>query len=583
MKTFTASLLFIVFFQTIIAQNIFNEHHIIDHTLPSNDYYNLVTGDIDNDGIIDVLVYSYTKVYLYKGHGYGQFSDRTTLIDQGGDITLIDSDDDQDLDLFRFKGNILYEYINDGQGNYSSPSNIYDAGSGGTLICGDVDNDGDVDLVKRKWYTVAVEHAKLYYIENLGDNNFADEIIFFSVSSYYDAYATASFSDIFDTGNLDLVILSYEVDINNNYESNVDVGRYDGTSFSIISGVNQYLFYINPADLDGDGQKELMLYTSYSDQEIYKLQNYGNGFGDKQLIANGNKLLLAYDINNDNLSDLVIISEGQLMWCQNSNGSFYNYYDIMNFQANNYFEFFQADVNGDGYSDILYIDDENTKIGWISNQPSTMFFFEEDLCDNDSLFFGDQWITEEGVYQDSLTSVFGLDSIINLSISILPAPNDFEIYGANEVLPNTAEAYTAPVNSNINYEWTVEGGDIISNPLNNAITVLWGDAASGTVTAIASYDNSCQTTSNLFVTNINAINDISRSDISISPNPVQNYLYINTDKKFQFTVYNQYGKELINTREKRIDVSGLADGIYFIVLRDRDERLIYQKKFIKKS
>jgi hypothetical protein len=252
----------------------------------------------------------------------------------------------------------------------------------------------------------------------------------------------------------------------------------------------------------------------------------------------------------------------------------------MNFQVNDEFQFFQADVNGDGYSDILYT--TNFRIVWISNLPSTMFFYEENLCDNDSLYFGDQWITEEGIYQDSLTAVSGMDSVVNLSITVLPAPNNFEIYGAVEILSNSTEAYTAPVDNEINYEWSVEGGTISTNPMNNAITVLWGDIDSGTVTAIAKYSNSCHTTSVLNVTNINAINDISMSNISIGPIPVRDQLLIKTDKEFQLTIYNQDGKKLISTTKKRIDVSSLPGGVYFIIFKDNEGRR-FQRKFIKDS
>ncbi|MCB0806911.1 MAG: VCBS repeat-containing protein [Bacteroidales bacterium] len=586
MKSFlTPLLLILASIQVIFAQDIFTEFHVIDSDLPYNNSFELIIKDVDNDGIIDILAYNSSKVNLYKGLGFGAFSEAITLITGGGSVTLFDTDNDMDLDLFRFKGSVLYEYLNDGEGNFSNPTVVYNSGPSSSLICGDVDNDGDIDLVKKEVNDDNVPWARLYLIKNQGNYEFGAENQIHLVTGYYDANVHARFSDLFGTGNLDLVFSDFSLGYNGMYESMLYVARINNGYYSVIHEEDCAQYgYIDPADLDGDGDKEL-LWINDSYGSILKSVNNGNGFGNKVWITDGNELYVSFDINNDDKCDLWLneadmYGSPELKCKVNLNGNFSYTYDVMGISSDYTYRFSYGDLNDDGFDDIAY--SRNFQIGWVSNHPSTNYFYEEELCSNDSIYFGGQWITEEGMYVDSLTSIGGTDSIVKLSITLLPAPDNFDIEGPSEVVPDSMETYSVPVNNEVYYDWIVEGGDITSNPNNHTITVLWGDIATGTVTATAISGNSCQTTSILTVTTSNAIQDRFYPSLKIWPVPVGDYLYIETDKALYFVMYDLNGCEILRTQKKSINVAGLKGGVYLIVALDSDDRTVYQRKIIKK-
>lgn len=66
----------------------------------------------------------------------------------------------------------------------------------------------------------------------------------------------------------------------------------------------------------------------------------------------------------------------------------------------------------------------------------------------------------------------------------------------------------------------------------------------------------------------------------IYPNPVGDYLNVNFSDKYEIRIYNLFGESIIFTTARKIDVSDLGAGIYFLVLDSRDQKHRY--RFIKK-
>ncbi len=76
------------------------------------------------------------------------------------------------------------------------------------------------------------------------------------------------------------------------------------------------------------------------------------------------------------------------------------------------------------------------------------------------------------------------------------------------------------------------------------------------------------------------VNEIETSDeVNIYPNPATNEITIETKEKGIVSIYNVLVEMVIKTEEKKIDVSGLAKGIYFIKLEFENTSI--SKKFIK--
>lgn len=153
-----------------------------DKGLPTGSMHGSV-GDIDGDGLIDLLVTDLRYGALYRNIGKGLFEDITersgiaALFAGKGEwaAILFDFDNDGDLDIFSANGTaetlILQPQLlleNDGKGNFIGAGktlgryfNINRSGRGAAAV--DYDNDGDLDIV--------VSHIDLKASASLLKNN----------------------------------------------------------------------------------------------------------------------------------------------------------------------------------------------------------------------------------------------------------------------------------------------------------------------------------------------------------------------------------------------------------------------------
>jgi hypothetical protein len=149
-------------------------------------------------------------------------------------------------------------------------------------------------------------------------------------------------------------------------------------------------------------------------------------------------------------------------------------------------------------------------------------------CDSIQSLINETYIFENETYIDTLTNVFGGDSVIVQEIEILNSPENIIIEGNNEVLSSTLESYQITINPNNSIEWNVEG-ETISEVNGNTIEVLWGDEGIGYIEVTETDNNGCSTTSTLEVTISN-------------DSPVSNY-YLNGCDSVQSLINETYFSE----------------------------------------
>ena len=226
----------------------------------------LVLGDIDNDGDLDLILSGRSgsspltvTTKIYKNDGKGVFTEFNpgSLVDVwSSSLALGDIDNDNDLDLIISGYTELYEviakiYKNDGTGNFTEINpgpiqNIMDS-----ILLGDLDNDGDLDLILSGRGT-PFSGTKIY--KNDSDGNFTE--LNHNLSGYYNYRDNSALGDIDNDGDLDLFVSTIGI------SPITSLALNDGTgNFSILS--NTYFMAMRDAatalgDLDNDGDLDLI-------------------------------------------------------------------------------------------------------------------------------------------------------------------------------------------------------------------------------------------------------------------------------------------------------------------------------------
>ena len=183
-----------------------------------------------------------------------------------------------------------------------------------------------------------------------------------------------------------------------------------------------------------------------------------------------------------------------------------------------YVEVTETNINGCSTTSTLEVTISN-------NSPVSNYYLNG--CDSVQNLINETYYLESGTYTDTLTNVFGGDSVIVQEIEIYNSPENIIIEGNDEVFSSTLESYQITINPNNSIEWNVEG-ETISEVNGNTIEVLWGDEGIGYVEVTETNINGCSTTSTL--------------EVTISNEPTNIYEY-NTPRKLIKTI-NLLGQEI---------------------------------------
>jgi len=234
-----------------------------------NEEQRLAIGDIDGDGIPDVVGGADGKVTLLRGTGTGALQPGLTQSAPNGTkiqgVAIGDYDGDGDLDVFTgdeaalYKG-VLFEWTGDNLGATKIVPNVGDNPS-----AGDIDGDGRTDVVG---VTTGPSEIKAFGVT--GDNVFTpivneDPGFFFLTSTRLD--------DLDADGRLDLVIAGSDGGLG------VLKGSGTGTFASYPGGpmeIGDLNMYATTGDVDGDGQPDVV-YSDAANDKVGVLLNGNEG------------------------------------------------------------------------------------------------------------------------------------------------------------------------------------------------------------------------------------------------------------------------------------------------------------------
>jgi hypothetical protein len=301
------------------------------------------SGDVDNDGDIDVLIAgegsaSIPNTKLYLNNGSGIFTLSSTIMDQvaNAESKLADIDGDGDLDVilagWTISANgILKTYINDGNGTFSIGQILNLLSWGSEIEIGDVDNDGDLDFfilgVLGQTSTTATD---LYLNNGLGSYSLDTQNTFEDLSN-------GAISCVDTDGDGDLDVIFTGLNSSGISKSNIYLNNSSGLfaldpNSTTIAGAHFGEHTVG--DIDSDGDIDLIITGLSSVMSVGLTQVYRNNGGVFTLDVNQSispvyySSIEMFDVDGDAVLDFVIcgqISNNNLvaeLYYNDGNGSF---------------------------------------------------------------------------------------------------------------------------------------------------------------------------------------------------------------------------------------------------------------------
>ncbi len=359
------------------AQISFQENIIIDNTKALDEPQAVVSADIDGDGDMDMVVASFreNRIVWYENlDGLGNFGARNIISENesiGSTMAVGDMDNDGDMDIIAAAVNYSNIYLfenSDGLGNFSaSLINYTDVAD--LITLGDVNGDGFMDVIT---YSSSTDTLG-WYRNQMTSGDYSDRIF---IAYSFDQVNDITAGDINNDGLLDVAI-TYIRNGNSKAVWYENINGY-GTIFSdenVIAESPDFPFSMAMADLDIDNDLDFLV-SFGSDNTILVYKN-SNGLGNYELAqqiatstSSVTSLYLA-DFNADGYKDILwannIDDDDKIAWHENTgNTSFGNEQTVTNNVYDPY-ALFAADINGDGNLDAISASLNDNKVAWYTN------------------------------------------------------------------------------------------------------------------------------------------------------------------------------------------------------------------------
>jgi len=311
-------------------------------------------GDLDGDGDLDV-VHGYGNGGLnlhWIANVNGAFSPQQITYDSTianmACLRTGDLDNDGDLDLVMGGYTELAWHANDGTGSFGEPIILSDScPSAVWLELGDLDLDGDLDLA-----CASRTGSFVAWVENLGSGAFGPMIPLDTCESRPLLVRAA---DLDGDGDKDIVRtseLNKELSLLRNQGGGTFAPAVTISSAAVINSDLQF------ADLDGDGDTDLLCTRDQGiSTAVEWFENNGTGsFGPPQLIADTlvqPRSAMAADVDLDGDQDVVVIHGGGVLVLSNNGSGVFQALYTMPFLGTAPFTMELGDAESDGDTDLV--------------------------------------------------------------------------------------------------------------------------------------------------------------------------------------------------------------------------------------
>ena len=311
----------------------------------------LVTGDFNGDGIVDLLatIDAGNSVQILLGYGDGTFRDGEGFSAQLSGIVVGDFNGDGKLDLAMASGGMVTIFLGNGDGTFMGGYRSSPMQSLALVAAGDFNGDGNQDLLVES----GSSNSTLTVLLGNGDGTFKMGA---TVPTNFGPVAVGDFNG---DGELDLAVGNQQRD-----SVSILLGNGDGTftvGATVPTGAPPGVIAV--ADFNADGKTDLAV---AADGTVTILLGNGDGTFTTAGPATGysGTTVVVGDFNGDGIVDLGVAGKGDCVLLGNGDGTFAAV--ISNQEVTDSGSIAVADFNGDGASDlagaILNEDDEGISV-----------------------------------------------------------------------------------------------------------------------------------------------------------------------------------------------------------------------------
>ena len=371
-----------------LGGNVFSERQSIATSKFESDRF-ISTVDMDKDGDMDVfsISYNYNNIYWYENDGSGNFSGHFNWIniysgimtthpsdiDGDGDLDIIVNAPNEDLIVWKENlGNEMFDSTRDVDQRFSQEHIIYTGRRGSNyagcdfIFAGDVDGDDDVDVV------CSSDRSDILWLEKVNNENLWMEHVIDRINTHG---ATPLYvADLDGDSDLDFLSTSGSNDNNIVWHENLGTGKFSDPHF--ISEDSRSIWHLYAADLDGDGDLDLLSASARADK-IAWYENLGAGeFSDQRILSeNADQAQYVYatyvyavDLDGDRDLDVISASTraGKITWFENLGAGQFSTENVI-VQSSPRFRGVLQIIDLDGDNDIDVVSNSDPGIVWYEN------------------------------------------------------------------------------------------------------------------------------------------------------------------------------------------------------------------------